>query len=128
MLYLILTLKKMGGEESARMSFNDLPFWVWQGWECQTSCNCILGCLEQVEDINFGGCIRNFLKNLSFEKKISSKLRQKLWKIHFLKKKFIKNCVFYVKFKFGMFSAFIWYTFCPKRTFFKNCSIKFNHG
>ena len=31
--------------------------------------------------------------------------------------KFFKtNCIFYVKFAFRMFSAFIWYTYCPCRS------------
>ena len=50
------------------------------------------------------------------KKKISSKLRN-----FFLKNQFFANVskqivFFYVKFAFRMFSAFIWYTYCPCRS------------
>ena len=49
------------------------------------SCNFHFGCLEQVNDINFRGCIWKFSKILSFEKKIPSKMRRKFKKIFFCK-------------------------------------------
>ena len=61
-----------------------------------------------------GGVYKKNLKNLRYEKKMSSKLR-----IFFLKNQFFANfskqiVFFYVKFR--MFPAFIWYTYCPCRS------------
>ena len=49
---------------------------VWDEAEgVKPSCNFHFGCLEQVNNINFGGCLGKFSKNLRYEKKISTKLR-----------------------------------------------------
>ena len=48
-----------------------------------------------------------FFEKFEFRKKKFIKTEAKIMKNPFFEKNFIKNCVFYVKFKFGMFSAFI---------------------
>ena len=61
----------------------------------------------------FWGLYTKFFEKFEFRKKNFIKTEAKIMKNPFFEQKFIKNCVFYVKFKFGMFSAFIWYTYCP---------------
>ena len=63
-----------------------------------------------------GGVYKKIRKICVTKKKISSKLRK-----FFLKNQFFANfskqiVFFYVKFAFRMFSAFIWYTYCPCRS------------
>ena len=63
-----------------------------------------------------GVVYENFRKICVTKKKISTKLRN-----FFLKNQFFANfskqiVFFYVKFAFRMFSAFIWYTYCPCRS------------
>ena len=63
-----------------------------------------------------GGVYKKIRKICVTKKKISSKLRN-----FFLKNQFFANfskqiVFFYVKFAFRMFSAFIWYTYCPCRS------------
>ena len=62
------------------------------------------------------------LQKIDFSKKkfsVSKKSHQK-WDENFEKTFFANffttNCIFYVKFAFRMFSAFIWYTYCPCRS------------
>ena len=69
-----------------------------------------------MDNINFGGCLQKFSKNLRYEKKNLNETEN-----FFLKNQFFaifsKQIVFfYVKFAFRMFSAFIWYTYCPCRS------------
>ena len=56
--------------------------------------------------MKIGGCIRNVLKNLRF-KKNAIKNEIKILENAFYAIFFITNCIFYVKFEFRMFSAFI---------------------
>ena len=63
-----------------------------------------------------GGCIWKNPKNLRYEKKNLIETKK-----FFLKNQFFANfskqiIFFYVKFAFRMFSAFIWYTYCPCRS------------
>ena len=82
-----------------------MALWAHNSYDCETSFNCILGCLKQVEDIHFGGCVWNLSKNFSFEKE---KFHQNWDKNHKESKLFGKNQIFYAKFEFGLFLALIW--------------------
>ena len=63
-----------------------------------------------------GVVYENFRKLRVTKKKISTKLRNFFLKNQFFAY-FSKQIVFfYVKFAFRMFSAFIWYTYCPCRS------------
>ena len=63
-----------------------------------------------------GGVYKKIRKICVTKKKISSKMKIVFWKINFFAN-FSKQIVFfYVKFAFRMFSAFIWYTYCPCRS------------
>ena len=57
--------------------------------------------------MKMGGCLVNFLKNLSFEKKNAVKNETKILKNSFYANFFITNSIFYVKFECRMFPAFI---------------------
>ena len=72
------------------------------------SCNFHFRCLKQVDDINLGGCLGKFSKNLSYQKKIPTKLRN-----FFLKNQFFANfskqiVFFYVKFAFRITVGWEW--------------------
>ena len=90
---------------------------VWdEAGDIKPSCNFHFGYLKQVDNINFGGCLWKFSKNLRYEKKNLNETEK-----FFLKNQFFANfskqiVFFYVKFAFRMFSAFIWYTYCPCRS------------
>ena len=71
------------------------------------SCIFHFWCLKQVKNINLGCCIKNFSKNLSFEKKNFVKAGTKILKNPFFAKISKQIVFFYVKFEFRMFSAFI---------------------
>ena len=59
------------------------------------SCNFPFGCLEQVDNINFGGCLWKLSKNLLYEKK-----SQRKWEIFFEKSIFFQ--IFQIKLYFFM--------------------------
>ena len=56
------------------------------------------------------------IKSTICYKKISSKIRKKIMKNQCLANFSTQIVFFYVKFAFRMFSAFIWYTYCPCRS------------
>ena len=58
------------------------------------SCIFHFWCLKQVKNINLGGCIKNFSKNLSFEKKNFVVAGTKILKNRFFQKNFTKNVLF----------------------------------
>ena len=69
-----------------------------------------------MDNINFGGCLWKFSKNSRYEKKNLNETEKFFFEKSIFCKFFKTNCIFYVKFAFRMFSAFIWYTYCPCRS------------
>ena len=63
-----------------------------------------------------GGVYKKIRKICVTKKKISSKLRNFFFEKSIFCKFFKTNSIFYVKFAFRMFSAFIWCTYCPCRS------------
>ena len=74
---------------------------VWDEAEgVKNSCNFHFGCLEQVDNINFGGCLGKFSKNLRYEKKNLNETEKMFFEKSIFCKFFKANYIFfYAKFR-----------------------------
>ena len=70
-------------------------------------------CLQQVENNNFGGCFQKFWKIRVRKNFFFLNLNRKFWKIQFSQNFINQTILFFIKYQFGMISAFIWYIYCP---------------
>ena len=77
------------------------------------SCKYHFWCLKQLKNISLWGCIKIFLKKLRSNFFFFDKIKVKIFENPIFAKLIIRNCAFFLKFEFRIFSAFILCIYCP---------------